>query len=60
MTFLISVIGAPEEEKDFLFRYGVAAVFPPTADSEDASLTMLRLLVAREKMEEEDVEEYKY
>jgi len=57
---LIAVHGAPEEEKEFLFRYGIVAAFPAGSAWQDASLTMLRLLIAREQMENEDVEEFKY
>lgn len=55
---LIAVHQVPEEEKEALFRYGIICAFPKEYDPEKASLTMLRILIAREKEEDEPEEKY--
>ena len=48
---LIALQQGEEKEKDTLFRYGIAAVFPKDYPLEQAGLTMLGLLMAQ--MEDE-------
>lgn len=50
---LIAVHQGEEKEKEPLFRYGVAAVFPRDYPLDQASLTMLGLLNAEGQSEEE-------
>ena len=49
---LIAVQQGEEKEKETLFRYGIAAVFPKDYPLEQAGLTMLGLLMAQ--MEDEN------
>ena len=48
----------PPEEKESLFRYGILCAFPKDYDYLQASLTMLRILIAREKQEMEEDDAY--
>ena len=55
---LIAVHQVKKEEKEALFRYGIICAFDPDYEYLQASLTMLRILIAREKQEPEDESEY--
>ena len=55
---LIAVHQVPPEEKESLFRYGILCAFPKDYDYLQASLTMLRILIAREKQEMEEDDAY--
>ncbi len=51
---LIAAHQIQPEQRESLFRYGVVCAFGPEYDFAQASLTMLRILLAREKEEPED------
>lgn len=55
---LIAVHQVKKEEKEALFRYGVICAFDADYEYLQASLTMLRILIAREKEEPEDDSAY--
>ena len=55
---LIAVHQVPPEEKESLFRYGILCAFSKDYDYLQASLTMLRILIAREKQEMEEDDAY--
>lgn len=55
---LIAVHQVEAEEKEALFRYGIVCAFDKNYDFLQASLTMLRILIAREKQAEEEDDAY--
>ena len=55
---LIAVHQIIPKLRESLFRYGIICAFGPDHDFAQASLTMLRILIAREKADEEQESSY--
>lgn len=52
---LVAIAPATQEDKDKLFRYGIAAAFGKDYSIDKTSLTMLRLLITRSQDEESEL-----